>query len=287
MIAYYFMISVAAILNLVALYILSTRRPLNTMDTLLLHNFLNSCLYATLSFTQFTDIASHIAHHYIQTSIWFFGITQLFVLMLIAGQRFVAVYFPLQIKIWLTKRRVVIAIITTYFFVFVCVFGMSLLHGAQVINRTTSLMFYACLIVVNSPVMLIAYTAIFIKLHQIKKRSGRRKKLRPFIFSLMMTISNLISYVPIVLHIFRVIYPSQVLLLIWVDPICNAVLYIALKRSKKIGETFSKYTESLRREKQESRSKTFARFNVSLKTVKLWRNSRNTLEINIVENEKI
>jgi len=266
MIAYYFMISVAAILNLVALYILSTRRPF---------------LYATLSFTQFTDIASHIAHHYIQTSIWFFGITQLFVLMLIAGQRFVAVYFPLQIKIWLTKRRVLIAIITTYFFVFVCVFGMSLLHGAQVINRTTSLMFYACLIVVNSPVMLIAYTAIFIKLHQIKKRSGRRK------FSLMMTISNLISYVPIVLHIFRIIYPRQVLLLIWVDPICNAVLYIALKRSKKIGETFSKYTESLRREKQESRSKTFARFNVSLKTVKLWRNSRNTLEINIVENEKI
>ena len=285
---------VATILNSIALYVLYTRRPLRIMDTLLLHVFTSSFIYGVLRLIEILIKATQdIYTHYLvlESLIWFFGIVQLSMLTLIACQRFIAVYFPLRVRIWITKRRTNYVIYTTYVFLFLCSCILGILYWKGILGRRSSVGSYGILIIIDSVIMSILYISIFVKLAlnkpdtQSNGQARKRKKLKSVLFSFTITLSNLVSYIPTVLHIFGLQYSQlYMFLLVWVDPIFNPVSYIILKRGRKIGETIRKWIRQLNEKCRHTKSTRDikATFKRSMKNGKLDRDTnRDTIVIDI------
>lgn len=253
-------IAVATILNVGALFVLYVRRPLSVMDTLLLHNFTTSMTYGILRFVSIITSASSRLRHvvnepFLEASTWLVGSIQLMMLVLIACQRFVAVYFPFKVKVWWTKSRTYKSILASYLIVLIgagFVVVANLKMAFVTIGRTVYVM--AAVKVSLSAVLFGVYFVIFLKLFLLKSpvstssRESPRRKIKSCVFSLAITCSNLIAFLPVVLHVFAhgaISIPISVMVLAWMDLIFNPISYIILKMGKRISE-LARFTCCLR-----------------------------------------
>lgn len=244
-------IAVATILNVGAIFVLYKRRPMCVIDILLLHNFGTSMTYGVLRFVSIiTSPPSSqqrlgVNKPFLEALTWLFGSIQMLMLGLIAYQRFVAVYFPFKVKVWCTKSRTCKLILASYVIVLftACLLVVTNLKIAFVTVDTT-IYTIAVLKVSLSTILFGVYFLIFLKLFMLKSpasssREGPRKKIKSYLFSLAITCSNLIAFLPVVLHVFArgvIAVPMSVMVLAWIDLIFNPISYIALKMGKRISE---------------------------------------------------
>ena len=253
-----FTIAVATILNMAALIVLFTRRPMGVMDTLLLHIFVTGMAYGVLRFADIIILSPGIHHldnePLLEAALWLFGNIQMAVLGLIACQRFVAVYIPFKAKSWCTKNRTFKSIFGIYLFVVITTCLLMVIQW-QFSSVTIGDIIYIMAVfrVSVSAIMFSVYFVIFLKLFLLKRtritttkttkdsERGVKRRIKPYLFSLIITCSNLISFIPVLLHVFAhgtISLPLHIMLLAWVDLIFNPVSYIVMKRGKRIREIF-------------------------------------------------
>ena len=118
-------------------------------------------------------------------------------------------------------------------------------------------------------------------------KNKKRVKIKPCLFSFFITLSNLVTYVPVAMDIFgsRQLRETYTYLLIWVDPIFNPITYILFKRGKRIRELSRSLMKQLGNMKR--RSSYAVNFHVSFKKSTVRRNSKtdSCKEIGIINNE--
>ena len=200
----------------------------------------------------------YLRSEYLECAIWLFGIAQLCILTLIASQRFIAVFRPFKVRTWLTKRRTTLSVWLVYALCVSLTTAIAILHGNRITDRVFAIQFYGAVIIGDMSLMFGAYAAVFLKLavpgpqrlkgqrhdrapqkNSKSEASRKNKKLRSCIFSFAITLSNLVTYVPIVTQIFGYRFDESfvyIYLLVWIDPIFNSISYILLKRGKRIRE---------------------------------------------------
>ena len=213
----------------------------------------------------------HLRNEYLECAIWLFGIAQLSILTLIASQRFIAVFRPLKAKMWLTKKRTTLTVWLVYVFCVTLTTAIAILHANRLTGREFAIQFYGAVIIGDTSLMFAAYAAVFLKLalpgpqrleSQHRDRQAPQKnnndksvalrknrKFRSCVFSFAITLSNLVSYVPIATQIFGYRFGENfiyIYLLVWLDPIFNPISYILLKRGKLVRE----FSRSVWKQKQ-------------------------------------
>jgi len=224
----------STILNSAVLFIVYKRRPSKPLDILMLHSSVCGFLFCITIILQ-REFPSNLL---IYAVIWFFGLGRVFMLVLLAGQRFIAVYLPLKAKSLLTKRHTYIFIYIVYIFILGNTTTVSVMTALGIVKRNKSSRGFMISVVGTTLFTLSCYLAIFVRLYRLK-REGYKKKLRPSLFSLLITASNLTSSIPLIMEIYKVtVYVPKHL--IWFDSACNPLLYIGLMRWKFVEQVFRK-----------------------------------------------
>ena len=215
---------ISTISNSAALFTAYKRRPLKPMDILMLHSSVCGFLFfITIALKR--EIAVLYTNLIFYAINWFFGLDRVLMLVLLAGQRFLAVYLPLKAKLLLTKRRTYISMLIVYIFSLGKVCTVSAAAALGVIKRERSSRAFILVFAGNSLLMMLCYLAIFIRLYRLK-REGRKKKMRPYLFCFFITVSNLVSTIPMIVWIYGIKTDYVPRYLVWLDSIFNPLLYI-------------------------------------------------------------
>lgn len=230
------MCTVALVLNVCALLVLLKQRPWTSMEILLTHAFGSNVFHLT-SFSLSMILFPVKKNAYMYIASFFFLNLRLMALIHIGVQRFIVVYFPLQVKQWITKTRTQIQMVVSYGVVSVIFVTFTLvgtLHTQKALKGMILMLMLECGVVV------LMYACIFIKYililaarkrnsSNMNNRNKQYSSLKPMVISVSITLSFLVSNLPIILKsygIFKGNNPVWFIPIIWTETIVNCLTYI-------------------------------------------------------------